>query len=160
MDNIVVKITAQSDMSDATKDFDSLKQKEAEILQGMEALKKKQAEFQGAPKVIRSLNAEYKKLKKDLKDTQTSMSDFAESQKKVNDTVADGAIKHTSLRSQIAQMREELSRMEVAGQDSSKAYIDLSVRAGQLQDQMGDTRQTIQHLSSNPHSCIKSTCVG
>ena len=149
MDNIVVKITAQSDMSDATKDFDSLKQKEAEILQGMEALKKKQAEFQGAPKVISLLDAEYKKLEKDLKATQTSMSGFAASQKKVNDTVADGAIKHTSLRSQIAQMREELSRMEMAGQDSSKVYIDLSVRAGQLQDQMGDTRQTIQVLSSD-----------
>lgn len=149
MDNIIVKITAQSDMSDATKDFDSLKQKEAEILQGMEALKKKQAEFQGAPKVISLLDAEYKKLEKDLKATQTSMSGFAASQKKVNDTVADGAIKHTSLRSQIAQMREELSRMEMAGQDSSKAYIDLSVQAGKLQDQMGDTRQTIQVLSSD-----------
>lgn len=149
MDNIVVKITAQSDMSDATKDFDSLKQKEAEILQGMEALKKKQAEFQGAPKVISLLDAEYKKLEKDLKTTQTSMAGFAKSQKGVNDAVIAGATSAPRLRTELMNVKEELARMEQAGDNSSKAFINLSVRAGQLQDQMGDTRQRIQILSSD-----------
>lgn len=149
MDNIIVKITAQSDMSDATKDFDSLKQKEAEILQGMEALKKKQAEFQGAPKVISLLDAEYKKLEKDLKTTQTSMAGFAKSQKNVNDAVIAGATSAPRLRTELMNVKEELARMEQAGDNSSKAFINLSIRAGQLQDQMGDTRQRIQILSSD-----------
>ena len=46
-------------------------------------------------------------------------------------------------------VKEELARMEQAGDGSSKAFINLSVRAGQLQDQMGDTRQRIQILSSD-----------
>lgn len=149
MDNIIVKITAQSDMSDATKDFDSLKQKEAEILQGMEALKKKQAEFQGAPKVISLLDAEYKKLEKDLKTTQTSMAGFAKSQKNVNDAVIAGATSAPRLRTELMNVKEELARMEQAGDNSSKAFINLSIKAGQLQDQMGDTRQRIQILSSD-----------
>lgn len=149
MDNIIVKITAESDMSDATKDFDSLKQKEAEILQGMEALKKKQAEFQGAPKVISLLDAEYKKLEKDLKTTQTSMAGFAKSQKGVNDAVIAGATSAPRLRTELMNVKEELARMEQAGDNSSKAFINLSIRAGQLQDQMGDTRQRIQILSSD-----------
>lgn len=149
MDNIIVKITAQSDMSDATKDFDSLKQKEAEILSGMEALKKKQAEFQGAPKVISLLDAEYKKLEKDLKTTQTSMAGFAKSQKGVNDAVIAGATSAPRLRTELMNVKEELARMEQAGDNSSKAFINLSIRAGQLQDQMGDTRQRIQILSSD-----------
>lgn len=149
MDNIIVKITAQSDMSDATKDFDSLKQKEAEILSGMEALKKKQAEFQGAPKVISLLEAEYKKLEKDLKTTQTSMAGFAKSQKGVNDAVIAGATSAPRLRTELMNVKEELARMEQAGDNSSKAFINLSIRAGQLQDQMGDTRQRIQILSSD-----------
>jgi hypothetical protein len=149
MDNIVVKITAESDMSAATQDFDQLKQKEQEIVRQMDEIKKKSADFAGAPKVIAALDTEYKKLETDLKKTKTSMDAFASSQKNVNDTVANGAVKHTSLRTQIASLREELSRMEMAGQDTSKTYIDLSIRAGQLQDQMGDTRQTIQILSSD-----------
>ena len=149
MDNIIVKITAQSDMSDATKDFDSLKQKEAEILQGMESLKKKQAEFQGAPKVISLLDAEYKKLEKDLKTTQTSMAGFAKSQKGVNDAVIAGATSAPRLRTELMNVKEELARMEQAGDNSSKAFINLSIKAGQLQDQMGDTRQRIQILSSD-----------
>ena len=149
MDNIIVKITAESDMSDATKDFDSLKQKEAEILQGMESIKKKQAEFQGAPKVISLLDAEYKKLEKDLKTTQTSMAGFAKSQKGVNDAVIAGATSAPRLRTELMNVKEELARMEQAGDNSSKAFINLSIKAGQLQDQMGDTRQRIQILSSD-----------
>ena len=138
MDNIVVKITAESDMSAATQDFEQLKQKEAEIVRQMDEIKKKTTDFAGAPKVIAALDNEYKKLEGDLKKTKTSMEGFVNTQKNVNDTVANGAVKHTSLRTQIAALREELSRMEMAGLDSSKAYIDLSVQAGKLQDQMVD----------------------
>lgn len=160
MDNVVVKFTAESDFSEATKDFDSLKKKESEIVAGMEQIKQKQAEFAGAPKVISLLDAEYKKFEKDLKETRTSMDGFAKSTKNVNDTVAASAVNNKSLRTQIASIREELSRMEMAGEDSTKAYINLSVQAGILQDQMGDTRQTIQHLSSDTRGLDTAMGVG
>lgn len=160
MDNVVVKFTAESDFSEATKDFDSLKKKESEIVAGMEQIKQKQAEFAGAPKVISLLEKEYQKLETELKSNKTSMEAFAKSTKNVNDTIAAGAVNNKSLRTQIASIREELSRMEMAGDSSSKAYINLSVQAGKLQDQMGDTRQTIQHLSSDTRGLDTAMGVG
>lgn len=161
MDNIIVKITAESDMSEATKDFDSLKQKEAEILQGMEALKKKQAEFQGAPKVISLLDAEYKKLEKDLKTTQTSMSGFANSQKKVNDTVADGAVKSLTMAKQLKVLKIQMQEMEDAGANmSDAAFVQVAIKAGQLEDQIGDTRQQVAHLASDTRGLDTAMGVG
>ena len=160
MDNIVVKITAESDMSDAQKDLEVFKQKESEILTAMEAVRKKQLEFINDTKQLKTANAEYKKLEKDLKTTQTTMAGFATQQKKVNDSVVAGATSSKSLRTQIASIREELSRMEMAGDSSSKSYINLSVQAGKLQDQMGDTRQTIQHLSSDTRGLDTAMGIG
>jgi len=148
-ENIIIKITGESDFSDVNKDFDSLKKKEADIVSGMEAIKKKQEEFAGAPKVISLLDAEYKKLDKDLKTTKQSLTDLNSKLGNVNDTLAKGAVQTPKLRTQIMELTDQLAKMEMAGDTSSKQFINLSVQAGKLKDQMGDTRQTITVLSSD-----------
>jgi hypothetical protein len=50
---------------------------------------------------------------------------------------------------QLRAMREELQRMEDAGQFGTKAFMDLSIAAGRLEDQIGDTQARIRVLSSD-----------
>lgn len=57
--------------------------------------------------------------------------------------------KSLSLRGQLKAMREELARLEDAGQDGTQEFQDLQVAAGKLQDQIGDTSQRIKVLASD-----------
>ena len=50
---------------------------------------------------------------------------------------------------QLRAMREELQRMEDAGEFGSKAFVDLAMAAARLEDQVGDTQQRIRILSSD-----------
>lgn len=54
-----------------------------------------------------------------------------------------------SLRSQLRKMREELAKMEMAGLRNTKAFKDLSLKAGELASQSADTSQRIKVLASN-----------
>lgn len=56
---------------------------------------------------------------------------------------------NVSLRKQLRLVREELARMEEAGDDASEKFEELQIRAGELQDQLGDTQQRIRVLSSD-----------
>jgi len=55
----------------------------------------------------------------------------------------------TSLRAQLRLMREELAALEISGQGGSERFIELSQRAGELSDQIGDTSQRIKALASD-----------
>lgn len=57
--------------------------------------------------------------------------------------------KTQSLRLQLRQMREELAQLELAGQANTDNFRELSIRAGELSDQIGDTSQRIQRLASD-----------
>lgn len=57
--------------------------------------------------------------------------------------------KSLSLRGQLRAMREELARLEDAGEDGTQQFQDLQVAAGKLQDQIGDTQQRIKVLASD-----------
>lgn len=65
------------------------------------------------------------------------------------ETVENTDKKSVSLRTQLRLMREELARLEEAGQDGTKEFENLQVAAGRLQDQIGDTQQRIRVLSSD-----------
>jgi hypothetical protein len=54
-----------------------------------------------------------------------------------------------SLRSQLRLAREELVKMEQAGQGASKAYLDLEKRTAKLTDQFNDQQQRIRILASD-----------
>lgn len=65
------------------------------------------------------------------------------------ETVENTDKKSVSLRTQLRNLREELARLESQGQDNTKEFEDLSIQAGRLQDQIGDTQQRIRVLSSD-----------
>ena len=54
-----------------------------------------------------------------------------------------------SLRTQLRQMREELTRMAIAGQQGTQEFRDMEEAAGALQDEIGDVQSRIRALSSD-----------
>ena len=64
----------------------------------------------------------------------------------VQDRVTKGGV---SLRSQLRAIREELARMEEAGETGTERFQQLQVAAGKLEDQMQDTQQRIRVLASD-----------
>lgn len=62
----------------------------------------------------------------------------------------DGLEKKTvSLKSQLRQMKQELALMEEQGMEGTKAFEDMQIAAGQLEDQLGDTQARVKALASD-----------
>ena len=57
--------------------------------------------------------------------------------------------KTQSLKGRLRELKEELSALETAGQDGTAAFEKLSIEAGKLQDQIGDTQERVKVLSSD-----------
>ena len=69
--------------------------------------------------------------------------------KKFGNTITEGATKTQSLSSKLKNTREELVRMEQAGQGGTKAFRDMQVQAGKLQDEIGDVKNSVRALASD-----------
>jgi hypothetical protein len=63
--------------------------------------------------------------------------------------VDDVGKKGGSLRSQLRELREELSRMEDQGLENTEQFRDMQIEAAKLEDQIGDTQQRIKVLASD-----------
>jgi hypothetical protein len=57
--------------------------------------------------------------------------------------------KTQSLKGRLRELKEELSALETAGQEGSMAFQKLSIEAGKLQDQIGDTQERVKVLASD-----------
>ena len=57
--------------------------------------------------------------------------------------------KTQSLKGRLRELKEELSALETAGQDGTDAFQKLSIEAGKLQDQIGDTQERVKVLASD-----------
>jgi predicted peroxiredoxin len=57
--------------------------------------------------------------------------------------------KTQSLKGRLRELKEELSALESAGQEGTQAFEKLSIEAGKLQDQIGDTQERVKVLSSD-----------
>lgn len=57
--------------------------------------------------------------------------------------------KTKSLKAQLRGLKEELALMEDAGLDGTQRFEDLSIAAGQLEDQIGDTAARVRVLASD-----------
>ena len=57
--------------------------------------------------------------------------------------------KTQSLKGRLRELKEELSALESAGQEGTMAFEKLSIEAGKLQDQIGDTQERVKVLSSD-----------
>ncbi len=54
-----------------------------------------------------------------------------------------------SLKSELREIEKELNRMAMAGEDGSEQFQKMSQRAGELKDQIGDTKARINALASD-----------
>lgn len=57
--------------------------------------------------------------------------------------------KGKSLKSQLRELKAELALMEQAGEESTQKFMDMSVAAAQLEDQIGDTNARIRQMASD-----------
>lgn len=69
--------------------------------------------------------------------------------KKFGNTITEGATKTESLRGKLSKAREELVRMEQAGLGGTKAFRDMQIQAGKLQDEIGDVKNSVRALASD-----------
>ncbi len=93
-------------------------------------------------KVVKENAAETLKAKEALANYQKTLTNTS------NGTDATGK-KTQSLKSRLRELKEELAALETAGQDGTLAFQKLSVEAGKLQDQIGDTQERVKVLASD-----------
>lgn len=57
--------------------------------------------------------------------------------------------KNLSLKGELRQLKAAMSEMELAGQGDTQEFLDMAVRAGQLEDQIGDVSARVRVLASD-----------
>ena len=159
-DNIIIKITTEADLDAAQKQLqaltDKMKQQEkaardlsdqekadAETIRQTVAIRERQQKALAENQ--RYYREEKEALKEQAKATKASIKEL-EKQVKAYKTLQGQSGRMVQ---QLRAMREELQRMEDAGEFGTKAFMDLAVAAGKLEDQIGDTQARIRVLSSD-----------
>lgn len=158
--NIIIRITSEADLDSAQKQLQELTNRAREQEKALTDLKETEKEdAQSIKELYLAREQQSKALKKnkdyyqELRDQKKA--DIAETKKSIreleNQVKAYKTLNGQSGRMvmQLRAMREQLQRMEDAGEFGTKAFIDLSIAAGQLEDQIGDTQQRIRVLSSD-----------
>ncbi len=158
--NIIIKITSEADLDSAQKALQDLTKRAEEQEQAMQQLRREEQED---AKSIKQLGLSEKELadalqknKKHYQDLRTQKkAETAETKKSIkelqNQVKAYNTLNGASGKAvqQLRAMRERLMEMEDAGEFGSQAFIDLSIAAGKLEDQIGDTQQRIRVLASD-----------
>lgn len=121
---------------------------------------------------FRKTSATVKEANKDLKDTSKAaetvkidMQELADALNQIPDKIVDDAAKKglkdlgdettkltgktAKLTTELRNIKQEMSQLELAGKTNSARYRDLAMRAGTLQDQIGDTSQRVRILASD-----------
>ncbi len=91
-------------------------------------------------------------IKQNAAQTLQAKEALAKYQKSLQDTNTgtDATGKKTqSLKGRLRELKEELSALETAGEEGSQAFQKLSIEAGKLQDQIGDTQERVKVLASD-----------
>lgn len=159
-ENIIVRIQGESDLSQANsqiKDLEAryqaaqkrLAELRQEELQNEAAIRQQVKSQQLLDKALADNAKKYQKLKQEQQAVATSTKQSIDQLKQ--SVSAYNLLNNAggSLRTRLKEIREELMQMEMAGDTSSAAFVELSVQAAKLQDQMGDTQKQIQVLSSD-----------
>ncbi len=175
--NILIKIsTDTSQVGEAAADLQSLQDRERDIQMEMRkgaaeyqkqvfniqaTVKGREQQIAALEKLRASQDKNQRSLDAELNKTKTSLASLNDRLKAVNDTVAKGAAQQVTLRTQLKNVREEMSRLEMSGvSPTDKAFMKLAVSAGRLQDQMGDTQRRIQILASDTRGLDAAMSVG
>lgn len=158
--NILIRIKGEADMADAQVQLQDLTARQKELTRQMEEsahtereftnlqdrrIKSGKAESQVYSELITKNQAKRRAIQEEINATNKSITAL----KQAISTQAAMTGSGQRMMMQIRQIREELAKMEMAGDTSSQAFIDLSIKAAQLTDQMGDTQRQIQILASD-----------
>lgn len=169
--NIIIKIQGQADFEDAKRQSKEYTDRLDELSLKMKDLNRQEKEKAAD---IRALNLSrkeqtkalqeneryYQSLKREVKDEETALRKNISTLNNAMRTyqmVEQGAGKLTM---QVRAIREELARMEQAGDTSSQRFIELSVQAARLTDQMGDTQRQIAILASDTKNLDAAMSLG
>lgn len=85
---------------------------------------------------------EFQQLGEAITFTETALDEFANN---VDVTVT----KQKSLKTELREIKQALQQMELAGEAGSAQFIEMSIRAGELEDQIGDISAQIKILASD-----------
>lgn len=158
--NIIIKITSETDLADAQLQIKDLQEESKRLQKEMQELARIEKEDADS---IKQLNLSVEKQNKALKQNEQYYRDLKKAkQEEVNanersiqslkKSVSSYNAMNTSgkqLMTRIRELRNSLSEMEMAGDTSSQAFIEMSVEAAKLQDQMGDTARQVSILASD-----------
>lgn len=158
--NIIIKITGEADLDAAQKQMQEMTARAKEQERALQELSEQE---KADAKSIKSLGLEEERLAKRLKENKRFYQDLREQKKgdiastkqsikALQDQVKSYKTLHGQsgrMVMQLRAMREELQRMEDSGQFGTKAFTDLAIAAGKLEDQIGDTQQRIRILASD-----------
>lgn len=158
--DIIIKITGDADLDAAQKQMQELTKRSADYEKQIEQLIEKEKQVSASLRnsikdrkelsdVLIETHRQYSNQRKALKDNITANK---QSIKALTDQVKAYKTLHGQsgrMVQQLRAMREELQRMEDSGQFGTEAFINLSIAAGKLEDQIGDTQQRIRILASD-----------
>ena len=158
--NIIIKITGEADLDAAQKELKNLINRSGELESQIDQLSRAEKEDkENLKKMITDRNALAKALnrnaeyyKGEKKAVKEAIAANKQNIKSINDQIkAYKTLNGISGKAvqQLRAMRERLMELEEAGEYGTQAFIDLSVRAAELEDQIGDTQQRIRILASD-----------
>lgn len=151
--------------SDFEKKLDGFKQKLSSLTSKVDIqlddakIKIFQKQIEGAKGDIEQLNVALKIANEVLAGLDTNSDEFQQlseaitftesALKEFENEVVATTDKSKSMKAELRELQMELQKMEASGDTSSKQFIEMSVRAGELKDQIGDTAQQIRILASD-----------
>ena len=151
--------------SDFEKKLDGFKQKLSSLTSKVDVqlddakIKIFQKQIEGAKGDIEQLNVALKIANEVLAGLDTNSDEFQQlseaiiftetALKEFENEVVATSDKSKSMKTELRELQMALQQMEASGDTSSKQFIEMSVRAGELKDQIGDTAQQIRILSSD-----------
>lgn len=158
--NIIIRITSEADLDSAQKQLQELTNRAKEQKRELEDLKDAEKEDAKSIKeqyLARDCEAKALKRSRDYyRDLRDQKKEDIEATKKSIKALNDQIRSYKTLNgqsgrmvTQLRAMREQLQKMEDAGEFGTKAFVDLSIAAGKLEDQIGDTQQRIRILASD-----------
>lgn len=169
--NILVRITGEADLTEAQVEMRSLNDRGKELEKQMQQLvAAEKLQTAALEKMSRATADERAKAEESLKTTQKQIREtqaaINQNQKNIqslNQTMSSyNAMNGVSgkLAQRIKELREQMAQMEMAGDTSSQAFIEMGVEVAKLTDQIGDTQAQIRILASDTKNLDAAMSLG
>ncbi len=164
-ENVFIKFTGESDLSQIEGELAKLRDREKEIKNELskindvyskevrsvtESIKGRQKQQEAIERVRKASERNADTLRKELRQTKSSIEQYANKLSKVNDTTVKGATSTPRLTTQLRLLKEEMMQLEMQGvAPNDKKFMDLAVKTAKLEDQMSNTQARVKYLASD-----------